>query len=143
LSHEYLIFKVNKKMKKMKKIVFVLIAMFIAVNVGASQDDGAAVLVVSEDTHDFGTIKESDGKVSHTFVVKNEGTKPLTITRVVPSCGCTSSGFTEAPIAPGKTGEIHVTYDPQGHPGPFTKTVSVYSNGKAGSQVLIIRGNVN
>nr|WP_289201354.1 DUF1573 domain-containing protein [Parabacteroides goldsteinii] len=35
-----------------------------------------------------------------------------------------------------------MTYDPKGRPGPFSKTISVYSNGKTGSFILTIRGEV-
>jgi hypothetical protein len=88
-------------------------------------------------------IKEADGKVSHTFKIKNDGKAPLVITRVIPSCGCTTPEWSKEPITPGKTGDIKVTYDPENRPtGAFTKTISVYSNGKTGSYLLTIRGEV-
>ncbi len=93
--------------------------------------------------HDFGVIKEADGKVSHTFKISNTGDKPLVITRVIASCGCTTPEWPKEPIAPGKTGEIKVTFDPAGRPGPFTKTISIYSNGKKGSFIMNIRGEVD
>lgn len=127
----------------MKQIIFVCMAILLSTGIAAAQDDAAASLTVSEESHDFGKIQEDGGKVSHAFVIKNEGTQPLVITRVIASCGCTSPSWTTEPIAPGKTGEVLVTYDPQGRPGPFAKTVSIYSNGKRGSQVLTIRGEVN
>jgi hypothetical protein len=127
----------------MKQIIFVFAAILLATNVALAQDDAAASLSVSEESYDFGTIKENGGAVSHAFVIKNDGTQPLVITRVVASCGCTTPDWTKEPIAPGKTGEVLVTYDPQGRPGAFAKTVSIYSNGKKGSQVLTIRGEVN
>lgn len=128
--------------KKMKRIIFLFVAVLLTTSMASAQD-AAASLAVAEDSYDFGAIKESNGKVSHTFVVKNEGTQPLVITRVIASCGCTSPEWPKEPIAPGKNGEVVVTYDPQGRPGPFSKTVSIYSNGKRGSQVLTIRGDVN
>jgi hypothetical protein len=127
----------------MKQIILVFMALLLATSIASAQDEAGAALSVSEDSHDFGTIKESGGKVSHAFVIKNEGSQPLVITRVIASCGCTSPQWTAEPIAPGKTGEVLVTYDPQGRPGPFAKTVSIYSNGKRGSQVVTIRGEVN
>lgn len=126
----------------MKRIIFLFMTVLLTTGMAWAQD-AAATLAVAEDSYDFGQIKESNGKVSHTFVVKNEGTQPLVITRVIASCGCTSPEWPQEPIAPGKNGEVVVTYDPQGRPGPFSKTVSIYSNGKRGSQVLTIRGDVN
>lgn len=101
-----------------------------------------AVIAADETSHDFGQIKEADGKVSATFVVKNTGDAPLAITRVIASCGCTTPEWTKEPIAPGASGNIKITYDPKGRPGPFSKTISVYSNGKTGSFILTIRGEV-
>lgn len=93
-------------------------------------------------THNFGTISEEDGPTSHVFIVKNTGTVALVITRVTASCGCTQPEWSKAPIPPGGTGEVKVTFNPQGRPGPFHKTVSIYSNGKKGSHTLAIRGTV-
>lgn len=110
--------------------------------VASAQEDSAAKIVANETEHDFGVFKESAGDVSHVFVVKNEGKSPLVITRVISSCGCTTPTFTREPIAPGKSGEIKVVYNPTGRVYPFVKTVSVYSNGKRGPLVLTIKGEV-
>ena len=61
---------------------------------------------------------------------------------VIASCGCTTPEWPKEPIAPGKKAQIKVTFDPAGRPGPFTKTISVYSNGKTGSFIMNIRGEV-
>lgn len=124
----------------MKQIIFIFMAILLATGMASAQQK--AVISAEQTSYDFGTIKEADGKVSHTFQIKNQGDKPLVITRVIASCGCTTPEWTKEPIAPGKTGDIKVTYDPAGRPGPFTKTISVYSNGKTGSFVLTIRGEV-
>lgn len=102
----------------------------------------AAVIVAEEEVFDFKDIKEVEGTVTHTFVVQNTGDAPLVITKVLPTCGCTSPDWTKDPIAKGGKGEIKVTFDPNGRPGPFNKTVNVFSNGKRGALVLIIKGNV-
>ena len=67
---------------------------------------------------------------------------PLVITRVIASCGCTTPEWPKEPVAPGKSAEIKVTFDPANRPGPFTKTISIYSNGKTGSFIMNIRGEV-
>ncbi|MCC8154830.1 MAG: DUF1573 domain-containing protein [Tannerellaceae bacterium] len=91
---------------------------------------------------DFGNIIETDGPVSHEFIIKNEGNAPLVLTRVTASCGCTTPEWTQAPIEAGKTGKLKVTYDPKGRPGPFRKTVSVFSNGNRGTLNMVVMGNV-
>lgn len=124
----------------MKQIIFIFMAILLATGMASAQKK--AVISADETSHDFGQIKEADGKVSTTFVVKNTGDAPLVITRVIASCGCTTPEWTKEPIAPGATGNIKITYDPKGRPGPFSKTISVYSNGKTGSFILTIRGEV-
>ena len=116
--------------------------MALLLTIGTAFAQGKAVISAEETLYDFGTIKEADGNVSHTFIISNTGDKPLVITRVIASCGCTTPEWPKAPIAPGQKGEIKVTFNPDGRPGPFAKTISVYSNGKKGSFILNIRGEV-
>lgn len=119
--------------------LFVIIAL-LAGNVVHAQD-GAKILS-EELIYDFGTIAEADGPASHIFKIKNPGTSPLVITRITASCGCTQPEWSKEPIAPGKTGDVKVTYNPKGRPGPFYKTISIFSNGKAGSYAVGIKGTV-
>ena len=124
----------------MKQIIFIFMAILLATGMVSAQSK--AVISAEETSHDFGTIKEANGKVSHTFKISNTGDAPLVLTRVIASCGCTTPEWTKEPIAPGKSGDIKITYDPADRPGPFAKTISVYSNGKTGSYILTIRGEV-
>ena len=124
----------------MKQIIFIFMAILLATGMATAQQK--AIISVDNTSHDFGVIKEADGKVSHTFKITNPGDAPLVLTRVIASCGCTTPEWTKEPIAPGKTGEVKITYDPKDRPGPFTKSISVYSNGKTGSYILTIRGDV-
>lgn len=101
-----------------------------------------AVITCEKTVHNFGEIKEADGKVSHTFVVKNEGTIPLVISNVTASCGCTTPDWTKEPIPAGKTGEVKVTFDPKNRPGNFMKTIRLYGNGMKNGFLLSIRGKV-
>ena len=91
--------------------------------------DNGAVMTFEEKSHDFGTIKEADGPVSHTFEFTNTGDEPLVIINVNASCGCTRPEYSKEPIKPGKTGKIKVTYNPAGRPGEFSKDVKIRTNG--------------
>ncbi|MDR0538335.1 MAG: DUF1573 domain-containing protein [Tannerellaceae bacterium] len=134
----------------MKQIVFIFMALLLTASMAKAQDvakaqtsnEPAAAIALDEEVYDFGDIKESAGPVTHIFVVKNNGEAPLVITRVLPTCGCTTPEWSKEPIAPNGKGSITVTYDPTGRPGPFNKTVNVLSNGKRGSVTIIIKGNV-
>ena len=126
----------------MKRILLALTLILLTAGVASAQVKGASITVEGDATYDFKDIKEADGPVTHIFKIKNDGDAPLVVTKVVASCGCTTPDWTKEPIAPGKTGEIKVTYDPTGRPNAFAKTISVYSNGKTSSYVLTIKGNV-
>ena len=100
------------------------------------------MMKVSETEHDFGKFKEEAGRQTYDFTVTNTGTDPLVIQNVVASCGCTTPNWTKQPIPAGGTGKITANYDPKDRPGPFSKTLSVYSNSKPEVVVLIIKGEV-
>lgn len=101
-----------------------------------------AQISTDEPSYNFGTIAEENGPASHTFIIKNTGTGPLVITRITASCGCTQPEWSKEPISPGQTGEVTVTYNPKGRPGPFYKTISLFSNAKKSNYTLGIKGNV-
>lgn len=92
--------------------------------------------------HDFGTIHEEDGKVSCTMRLVNDGDSELIITQVRTSCGCTAAGYDKAPIAPGDTASIRITYDPVARPGEFHKDVFIYTNGMPRRSGVSIHGTV-
>lgn len=92
--------------------------------------------------HDFGQVNEEDGKVSYVFEFTNTGSETLVIQNVQASCGCTTPDWPKEPFAPGKSGKITATYNPQGRPGSFTKTITVTSNASNASEILIIKGTV-
>ncbi|MFZ4725948.1 MAG: DUF1573 domain-containing protein [Paludibacter sp.] len=92
--------------------------------------------------HDFGNVKEADGKITYVFDFTNKGMSPLVVNRVQASCGCTTPTWTKEPIEPGKKGSITVTYNPAGRPGTFTKSITVYSNATDEQVVLMIKGEV-
>ena len=120
----------------MKRILFLLIVLFATGMVSAQQRE-ASITVVGDAVHDFGDIKESDGAVSHSFTVLNNGELPLVISRVIGSCGCTTPEWTKEPIKPGKTGKVVATFDPKNRPGPFNKNVQIATS--AHSEKIIVR----
>jgi hypothetical protein len=97
---------------------------------------------VSATEHDFGTFKEEAGKQTFDFIVTNKGNAPLVIQNIVASCGCTTPEWTKTPIPAGGKGKITAIYDPVNRPGPFNKTLSVYTNSKPEVIILVIKGEV-
>ena len=100
------------------------------------------VITFQKTEHDFGKINEGDGRVSTIFEFKNEGMEPLVLSNVRASCGCTTPTWTKTPIEPGETGSITVTYNPNGRPGRFSKTVTITSNASNGTTKVYIKGEV-
>ncbi len=126
----------------MKKINFLTIVMLFLTIAAVAQTK--EVVTFTETTHDFGTIKEEDGRVPTTFTFENVSSTPIFIKAVRASCGCTSPKWSKEPIAPNGTGTIDVTYSAAGRPGHFQKSVTVtFSNGSEDfRKVIFIKGTV-
>lgn len=100
------------------------------------------VITFEKTEHDFGKIHEENGRVSVVFNFKNEGMSPLVLSNVRASCGCTTPTWTKEPVEPGQTGSITVTYNPNGRPGRFQKTVTITSNATEATKKVYIKGEV-
>lgn len=89
--------------------------------------------------HNFGNIPEGPA-VSFDFEFENIGAEPIVLSGVQASCGCTTPTWTKDPVLPKRKGKITATYNTQGRPGNFVKTITVNSN--VGTKVIKITGNV-
>jgi hypothetical protein len=76
---------------------------------------------------DFGKIS-GEAKVSHRFKVTNTGKAPLNITRLNPSCGCTSTVLGKWTLVPEESTEVEVTFNPAGFRGLSRKSIQVVSD---------------
>ena len=119
------------------RVIFLILLTLCALTASAQEH-----LSFRPDTWDFGTIRETDGRVSHTFTGVNRGDSPLVILDVVTTCGCTVPDFSKKPILPGEKTQITVTYDPANRPGSFTKELWVYSSEKRKIATLTVQGSV-
>ena len=122
----------------MKKIFSTICMALVASAMMAQQP----VITFEKTEHDFGKINEADGRVSVVFEFKNEGMAPLVLSNVRASCGCTTPTWTKAPVEPGQKGSITVTYNPNGRPGRFQKTVTITSNATEPTKKVYIKGEV-
>ncbi|TAE48039.1 MAG: DUF1573 domain-containing protein [Bacteroidetes bacterium] len=91
--------------------------------------------------YNFGTVPTGT-KVTHQFRFKNTGDKPLTLTRVKPSCGCTTPSYSKEPVQPGQEGFIDVSFNTAGKSGAQTKTITVTGNFPTNTALLKISGEV-
>jgi hypothetical protein len=90
---------------------------------GGGQSSPRTNLVFEEQTFDFGQINMTDS-VAHEFKFKNNGSAPVTLLDVQPSCHCTAPYWPKEPIKPGRTEKITVKFK-QGYAGRFIKNVNV------------------
>lgn len=121
----------------MMKGFFLLVGLFSCLTVFAQP-----VIIFSQKSHDFGTIKEVNGSVSYQFEFVNNGNAPILIKNVESSCGCTSPEWSKQPVLPGKSGFVKAIFDPKERPGRFEKTITVSSNAKTPVVILQITGSV-
>ena len=90
---------------------------------------------------DFGKMKEGEN-LEVSFRFKNVGDKPLIISNVSASCGCTVPETPKEPYAPGQTGVIKASFDSKGKPGSNSKQVTVVANTDPAQSVLTFRVDV-
>jgi hypothetical protein len=78
----------------------------------------------------FGTITKGE-KVKITFKFKNTGDKPLFLSQVRPSCGCTVADYSKGAVLPGEQGKVTGEFDSnRGSIGHIRKSIMVISNTK-------------
>jgi mono/diheme cytochrome c family protein len=99
-------------------------------------------LVITPSTLALGTVM-MDQDVPATFELVNHGGKVLTITKVEPSCGCTTTTLTDSTLDPGQAATLAVTVDTRLKLGDMTKTIDVFSNDpKSPQQTLTLTATV-
>ena len=94
-----------------------------------------------DSVQNFGKVTDG-AKVMITFHFKNTGDKPLIISNVQASCGCTVPSKPEAPIAPGAEGKITAEFNSEGRVGKASKNITVSANTKEGVVNLLFEGEV-
>lgn len=67
-------------------------------------------IVVPETRYDFGRIGPKD-VVEKTFILRNDGDAPLTISRAYTTCGCTIAEISASVIPPGKVATVRLVFD--------------------------------
>lgn len=101
----------------------------------------AAKLNFKEENYNFTEVPEGP-QVTHEFKFTNTGKEPLILSNVKASCGCTTPSWPKEPILPGKDAAILVTYNTQGRPGAFNKSITITSNADEPNKVIYIKGEV-
>lgn len=120
----------------MKRIILIINLLVVFCMSGWAQ----AQITFDKKVHDFGAVLWKN-PVTATFTITNSGDKPLVISNVTTSCGCTVANWTKTPIAPGASGVVSSTFDSKAL-GRFQKSIGIYSNASERPIYLAIRGEV-
>ncbi len=127
----------------MRRLIFLsFLLTFIGFNFYAQETETMELTSIEFDTYsiDYGVIeKGSDGTKEFKFT--NTGDKPLKITSVKSSCGCTIPTYPKQNIMPGESASVTVKYNTN-RPGRFSKSVSIFTNTDPERSVLRIKGEV-
>jgi len=132
--------KALKKATKPFLFVFVFTLYGFMLNARTIEPTTRDSIVFNKIEHDYGTIERgSDGVCTFTFT--NKGNRPLVLSNVRASCGCTVPKWPREPIAPGEEGEINIRYNTN-ITGAFNKTITVNSNAVNSTVRLRVKGQV-
>lgn len=121
-------------MRRLLTITVVLLNIFVLVQAQPKA-------VFDKTLHEFGPVLWKKPATT-TYEVTNKGNKPLVISNVTVSCGCTAVKWTKEPIPVGGTGSITATFDSK-MLGRFRKSVGVYCNASDKPIYLIMQGEVS
>lgn len=110
---------------------------------GMSKKDADKLPVIEFETttYDFGEVIQGE-RLTYSFKFKNTGKSNLIIFSSEATCGCTTSQPPKAPIRPGETGTIDVTFDSKSQEGQVTKRILVGANTYPSETILMIKANV-
>ena len=106
-----------------KQILFLIIIISVA---GFAQLMGPKLLVQPTE-HNFGKINQGD-KVTHVFIITNNGGDLLIIEHVQASCGCTAATPEKNELAPGESTNLEVVFNSAGRNGAQKKNITIKSN---------------
>lgn len=124
----------------MRKIALTIISLILVSAVSMGQSKKNDELFFESTLHDYGSMSYgADG--TYDFVFKNQSKKPVVLTDVKSSCGCTVATWPKEPIQPGQSSSIRVVYNTR-LSGPFNKTITVYSTAKNSPVRLSVMGKV-
>ena len=91
------------------------------------------------------SLSEDSEPVTVVFPVKNVSSRTLYLTRVSSSCSCLQpepfDGFLK--LSPGESYEIRAVYNPEGHPGKFSRKLSVYTAASEDTPAAVLTVNAD
>lgn len=121
----------------MKHIIIITAFLFIATGTFAQ-----GVLEIKKADIQLKNLKADDVAHTEKIEVKNTGNQPVIITRVTPMSSMFKADWSREPIAPGKSGEVRITFTPMQMQENFNYKVLIYSNAKNNRSEFTLSGNI-
>lgn len=130
-------------MHRMVKLVklFVALVFLSSTTIMSAQENGKFITFDTIDW-DFGKIKESDGRVAHTFHFINTSASALSLANPVESCSCVHAFLSKRTLEPGEKAELEFIFDPSGARSFTYRTVDLYDKSGNHLATLSIRAEV-
>ncbi|MBO7561737.1 MAG: DUF1573 domain-containing protein [Bacteroidales bacterium] len=115
-------------MRNFGKIIAVLMLVAVSGALGQAwaQTGHTTSLKFDKVVHNFGKILAGSGAKKCDFKYTNVSSEPVVINNILSSCGCSVPEWNKAPIRPGESGVITVTFLNDQGAYPFDKTLTVY-----------------
>jgi hypothetical protein len=115
---------------------------FVFIGFALAQFENEPKVVILPMAYDFGDIIQ-DSVVTTYFVIANEGSDTLKITKVSASCGCTAVMPEKNELKPGESTNLKVTFDSKGKTGKQNRLITVDTNDPKNPTInLTLTGNV-
>lgn len=127
----------------MKKKIFMVASLFLICGAIYAQKEKKANIKFDKTTYNMGTFAAEDAIIECPFIYTNIGDAPLYIHQIFTSCGCTEKRFPTAPLMPGESDTIFITYNGKTKsPGNIRKSVTVHCNAPKEMYKLYIKGEM-
>lgn len=120
------------------KTLFLIYTLLLLTSVNFAQ----GILEIKHPNLQLKDLKADDQPQTQIFTVTNTGNQPIIITRVVSMSSLFKTNWTREPLAPGKKGEIRITFTPKQLQETFNYTIMVHSNASSKATELKISGNL-
>ena len=110
----------------MKKLIVFLFALFIVA--GSMAYAQPKLEMEGGNTYDWGKINQKDSPLKTSVKIFNKGTDTLHVTKVKPTCGCTTAPLDKNKIAPGEFATLNISLRVSSYSGHVGKTIRISSN---------------
>ena len=84
--------------------------------------------IIGGESKDWGKVTIKQSPVKHKLVLKNVGNELLKITKVKPTCGCTTAPLNKDELKPGESTTVEISMSVQGVSGKMHKQIGIECN---------------